>query len=212
MKENFASINVIIDGSGSMLPLVDDTIGGCNSFLEDQKKVEGEAAFTLVTFNTQATTIHDFVPLDKVPQLTREDYRPHSGTALLDAVGFNIDKLGKKLAGMPEEDRPSKVIFLIITDGQENSSVSYTKAKVAQMIKHQREVYNWEFVFMGANIDAVSEGSSLGVSTMNSVNYDATKGGTKKLYTDISQSMGTYRASKEKQVDFFNQKNNVKRP
>jgi uncharacterized protein YegL len=210
-KENFVSINVIIDRSGSMAGLAADTIGSFNSFLSDQKSVPGEAAFTLCTFSNDYTLVHDFVTLASVPDLNPKSYRASGGTALLDAVGNTINSVGQKLAAMPEDERPSKVIFLIITDGEENSSRTFTKAQVKSLIEQQQSVYNWEFVFMGANIDAVSEGSSLGVASYNSVNYTASAGGTKILYKSVSSGMKSYRSrtNTSSKVNFFNQRTSV---
>jgi len=205
IKENFASINVIIDRSGSMGNLATDTIGGFNTFVAEQKLTPGEAAFTLCTFSTDYSLVHDFVKLGSVPDLDAKSYRPSGGTALLDALGTTINSVGQKLAAMPEDERPSSVLFLIITDGQENSSHTFTKAQVKAMIEHQRETYKWEFVFMGANIDAISEGTSLGISASNSMNYSATKGGTRDLYRSVSSNTSSYRSSGSQQVDFFNQ-------
>lgn len=204
-KEKFTSINVIIDRSGSMAGLTTDTVGGYNNFLFEQKKVEGEAALTLCLFNTDYRLVYDAMPLTEVPSLDAKTYSPNGGTALLDALGSTIDTVGGKLAAMAEEDRPSKVIFLVITDGQENSSKRFSKAQIKEKISHQREVYNWEFVFMGANIDAVDEGTSLGIAAHNTLNYTASAVGTAKLYGTVSQSMSSYRISANNQVDFFNQ-------
>lgn len=204
-KENFTSINVIIDQSGSMGHLATDTIGSFNTFVTEQKAVPGEASFTLCTFNDDYRLVHDFVKLASVPDLDSKVYRPNGSTALLDAVGNTINSVGAKLAAMPEDERPSKVIFLIITDGHENASRTFTKDQIKGMIEHQRNTYNWEFVFMGANIDAIGEGTSLGISGSNSMNYDATKGGTHKLYSAVSSNMSSYRGGGSSQVDFFNQ-------
>lgn len=204
-KENFTSVNVIIDQSGSMAGLTNDTIGGFNTFLAEQKNVPGDVAFTLCLFSTDYRLVHDCVKLDKVPDLTTKTYRPNGGTALLDAMGTTIDEVGKKLAAMPEEERPSKVIFLIVTDGEENSSRRYTLEQIRSMVTHQRETYSWEFVFMGANIDAIAAGTSLGVSAANSVNYVASAAGTHQLYGSVSRSLGSYRVASNQQVDFFNQ-------
>lgn len=204
-KENFTSINVIIDRSGSMSHLASDTIGSFNTFLADQKIVPGEAAFTLCTFNTDYSLVHDFIKLATVPDLNEVTYRPSGGTSLLDALGTTINSVGQKLAAMAEDDRPSKVIFLVITDGQENSSRLFDRAQIRSMVEHQQSAYNWEFVFMGANVDSFSEGTSLGIAGRNSVNYEATRGGTAKLYGAVSDSLRTYRISENSQVDFFNQ-------
>jgi uncharacterized protein YegL len=204
-KENFTSINVIIDASGSMAHLSHDTMGNFNSFLKEQKEFPGEAVFTLCTFNTDYHLTHDFVKIASVPDLDSKSYVPQGGTALLDAVGTTIDSVGRKLAALPEEERPSKVIFLIITDGHENSSRRYSAEQIKSMVEHQKNVYSWEFVFMGANIDAIATGTNLGISMQNTLNYDATSVGTQELYKSISSNMNAYRSSTSSRADFFNQ-------
>lgn len=194
-KENLTSINVIIDRSGSMSGLASDTIGGFNGFVAEQKLIPGEVLFTLCTFSSNYTLVHDSVPLASVPDLDATTYSPSGGTALLDAMGETMDKVGAKLAAMPESDRPAKVLFLIITDGQENSSCKYSASQIKNMVEHQKSKYNWEFVFMGANIDAITEGEALGISTQNTLNYDATSVGTKNLYRSISESTTSYRGA-----------------
>lgn len=205
-KENFTSINVIVDASSSMAPLTTDTIGSFNTFLKDQKAFPGEALFTLCTFNTDYRLVHDFVKIASVKDLDDTTYVANGWTALLDAMGTTIDSVGRKLASMPEDERPSKVIFLIITDGEENRSHRYTREQIKSMVSHQRDVYNWEFVFMGANIDAITTGTSLGISASNSLNYAATSAGTHQLYRSVSENMSSYRASNSsRNSDFFNQ-------
>lgn len=204
-KENFTSINVIVDASGSMAHLTHDTIGNFNTFLQEQKAFPGEAVFTLCTFNTDYRLNHDFVKIASVPDLDKVAYRPEGGTALLDAMGTTIDSVGRKLAAMPEDERPSKVIFLIITDGHENSSHRYSAEQVKSMVEHQKDTYSWEFVFMGANIDAIGAGTNLGISAQNTLNYAATSAGTHELYRSISSNMSGYRASNSSRADFFTQ-------
>lgn len=194
-KQNLTSINVIIDRSGSMSGLATDTIGGFNGFVAEQKLIPGDVLFTLCTFSYSTTFVHDSVALADVPDLNPTTYAPSGGTALLDAMGETMDSVGAKLAALPEEERPSKVLFLIITDGQENSSSKYTASQIKTMVEHQKEAYNWEFVFMGANIDAIAEGSALGISTQNTMNYDATSVGTKDLYRSISENTRSYRGA-----------------
>jgi uncharacterized protein YegL len=202
-RENFTSINVIIDASGSMNHLATDTIGNFNSFLAEQKACPGEAVLTLCTFNTTSNLVHDFVKLDSIPDLSAKSYKPSGGTALLDAMGSTMESVGKRLAAMAEEDRPSKVIFLIITDGHENSSNDFDSAQIKTMVEHQKDVYSWEFVFMGANIDAIAAGTNLGISTQNTMNYSATPAGTHDLYKSVSTNMRSYRASRSSKADFF---------
>ena len=149
MKDNFTSINVIIDASGSMQHLTHDTIGSFNTFLAEQKIVPGEAAFSLCIFSTDYRLVHDFAVLNSVPELTTKVYSPNGGTALLDAMGTTIDSVGARLSAMPEEERPSKVIFLIITDGAENSSKRFNADQIRAKVQHQKDVYSWEVVFIG---------------------------------------------------------------
>lgn len=202
-KENFTSINVIIDASGSMQNLITDTIGSFNGFLKEQQAFPGEAIFTLCTFNTRSNIVHDSVKISDVPSLNVKTYAPMGGTALLDAMGSTMISVGNKLAAMPEEERPSKVIFLIITDGHENSSKEFTAAQIKSMVEHQKDVYSWEFVFMGANIDAISAGTNLGISMQNSVSYDSTSAGTRSLYKGLSNNLSSYRSSGNSNGGFF---------
>jgi len=203
MKENFTSINVVIDRSGSMQRLTSDTIGGFNQFLSDQRDVPGEAVLTLATFSTDYTLVHDCKVLADVADLDATTYRASGGTALLDALGKTINSVGVKLAAMEEDERPSKIIFLVITDGEENSSVEFTKEQIKSMVEHQQNVYKWEFVFMGANIDSMAEGASLGIAQHNTMDYMATPAGTRGLYHDVSKSMRKYRMSGPSKSGFF---------
>lgn len=204
-KPNFTSINVIIDESGSMGDLALDTIGGFNQFLSEQKVVPGEAVFTLCTFNTDYRLVHEFKPINDIPNLDVRTYRPNGGTALLDAMGHTINSVGARLAAMPEHERPSKVIVLVITDGFENASKAFKKEQIKNMVEHQKDVYSWEFVFMGANMDAISEGAALGISMQNTLNYDASAAGTFDLYSTVSKNMTSYRGSNSSRANFFDQ-------
>jgi uncharacterized protein YegL len=180
-----------------------DTIGGFNQFLKDQKEHVDEAILTLCTFSTDYTLVHDCVKLADVPNLCKKTYNPNGGTSLLDAMGETIESVGKKLAAMSDDDRPAKVIFLIITDGEDNTSEKFTIKQIKEMVQHQQDVYSWSFAFMGANLDAISAGTNLGISQQNSMNYTATKGGTRGLYQDISDSMSRYRTSGSTADGFF---------
>jgi hypothetical protein len=204
-KPNFTSINIVLDRSGSMKKLSADTIGGFNTFLADQKKVKGEAALTLATFSSDYTLVHDFAPLKSITDLTVEKYQPSGYTALLDAIGRTINTTGTKLAAMKEEDRPSQIIFVIITDGEENFSREFTREKVFEMISHQRDKYKWEFLFIGANQDAIQEAAKIGISVGNSLNYVADAGGIASVYGSVSGNMTNYRNTGAQQTDFFNQ-------
>lgn len=195
MKDNFVSVNVVLDRSGSMGPLTNDTIGGFNTFLAEQKEQPGDAVLTLCTFNTDYKLVYDFEPLAKVKKLTKSSYRPLGGTALLDALGTTINSVGAKLSAMNEADRPSKVIVLVITDGEENASKEFTKEQVKEMVKHQQDVYSWQFLYIGANVDSISEATTLGFSQAASLSYNATSEGTEVLYKSLSRGMSTYRST-----------------
>lgn len=169
MKKDLCELIVVIDESGSMSSVRDDTIGGYNTFVETHKKLPGEARLTLVKFNSDYEIVHDGVDIKDVPLMTDATYMPSSMTALLDAIGKTIDTVGNRLAKTPEEERPEKVIFFIITDGAENVSKEYTSKQVKEKTTHQKEKYGWEFIFMGADQDAW--GTSRGMGITNAVNY-----------------------------------------
>jgi len=195
MKQELTAILIIMDASGSMHSLATDTIGSFNQFLDEQKLVPGEVIVSLYTFNTKSTLVYDFISLNSVTSLTNKTYTPEGGTALLDAMGTAIDSFGQKLAALSEEERPSKVLTLVVTDGQENSSHRYTAEQIKNMVQHQKDVYSHEFVFMGANIDAITAGTNLGISTNNTLNYVPTAAGTHQLYNTISESTTNYRSA-----------------
>jgi hypothetical protein len=173
-----------------MAGLTSDTIGGFNKFVADQKALPGSATFTLVLFNTEDVVVHDAKDIKDVCDLTPQVYAANGGTALYDAMAKAIISTGEALAKLPEEQRPGAVIFLVMTDGQENSSKEFGgevgRQRVQEMVKHQTEKYSWNFVFLGANIDAKAVGQSLGVRLDCSVNYLATPQGTSESYGLIS--------------------------
>jgi hypothetical protein len=164
MKKDLCEIVIVLDESGSMGSCKSDTIGGVNLFLDNQKKIKGEVWVTLVKFSDYYKMVNDAVPLDQVAYLNENNYTPSYSTALLDAVGKIINIIGKRLADTPETERPERVIFAVITDGYENSSREFTRSQVFQMVTHQKEKYSWEFIFLGADIDAWGE--EIGI-TMN---------------------------------------------
>lgn len=195
MKKNFTKIVFILDASGSMCHLRDDTIGGFNAMIEEQKDQPGTVSVSTVLFDTEVSILHNNMPLEAMEPLTRKDYCPGGGTALLDAVGGTIDVVGEELAALPEEERPDKVLFVITTDGQENASRAFSLDMVKQRIEHQQSKYNWRFIFLGANIDAVSTGASLGFGNGYSKTYTATKVGTESVYKAMSKTITTARAA-----------------
>lgn len=208
-KTNFTSINIVLDRSGSMKTLAADTIGGFNTFIAEQKKVEGEAALTLATFASDYKLIHDFTPLKHIADLTLETYQPAGYTALYDAIGRTINATGNKLAAMKEEDRPSQVLFVIMTDGENNASKEFTREQVFSMLEHQRSKYNWQVVYIGAGADAMKTGVSLGVSAANAVQYDSkSAAGSLRAFNSISANTTSYRRSKTSgEIGFFDQGN-----
>lgn len=194
MKKNLTEMVFILDRSGSMSYLTDDTIGGFNSMIEQQKKEDGEAYVTTVLFNNDISVLHDHINVQEVPLMTKRDYLAGGMTALLDAVGSTINAIGYRLANTQEEERPEKVIFVITTDGHENSSVEYTRSKVKEMIEHQQNKYSWVFMFLGANIDAVAEAGSLGINASHAHGYTASSAGTDSLYCCTSNAMSALRS------------------
>jgi hypothetical protein len=170
MKTDFTRIAIVLDRSGSMEPLREATVEGINQFLRAQQQLPGSATVKLVRFDTEYEVVFD-KPLHEVPLLTQEDFVPRGATALLDAQGKTIDDLGEELARMPETARPAKVIVVTLTDGLENASKYYTGYKVAEMIKRQREIYSWEFIYLGANQDAVKVAASMNIPAAAAMTY-----------------------------------------
>lgn len=164
MKKDLAELIIVLDESGSMADVVSDTIGGYNTFIETHQALPGEAKLTLVKFDTKYDIVHNGVDIKDVPKLDNKTYVPGSMTALLDAVGRTIDEVGKRLDATPEDEKPGKVIMMIITDGEENSSKEYTLQQVKEKMKHQQDTYQWEVIFLGADQDAWSNAQSMGVN------------------------------------------------
>lgn len=194
-NQNLTEIVAIVDRSSSMAPLQVETILGFNTFLADQKKQPGEAVFTLATFSDDYRLVYDAVPLKSVPDLNKSTYNPGGWTALLDAVGNTCNAVGARLASTKEEDRPSKVLVLIMTDGEENRSRTFTHENIRDIISHQRDKYSWEFVFIGANQDAITAGAAIGVDANHSYNFVATAAGSASLFSSISGGTSDYRSS-----------------
>lgn len=192
-KPNSTLIAVVLDRSGSMESVRDATIESVNGFIDLQRKLPGEAKLTLMQFDTEFLTTCDEVPLDKVKPLTRETYVPRLGTALLDAIGITVDDIGKRLAARPEEERPSKVVVVIQTDGYENSSFMYTKQKINEMISHQRTKYAWDFIFLGANQDAIATAATFGIAPQMALTISNDSLGMQKGIYAISSAVGNSR-------------------
>jgi len=193
MKQNYSDITVVLDRSGSMGSLTEEVIGSFNNFLDEQKKVEGEATFTLIQFDDQYEVNFDAIDLQKTSHLDESTYVPRGMTALFDAVGKAIISTGKRLSDMEESARPEKVIFLIQTDGEENASKEFSLKKVKSMIREQQEVYSWEFVFLGANIDAVSVAADIGIRQDRAMKYANNAQGTQEAFCSLSSNLASYR-------------------
>ena len=189
MKKNLTELVFILDRSGSMAGLEDDTIGGFNAMIEKQKGQDGQALISTVLFDNYSEVVHDRVPLDQVKPLTREEYYVRGCTALLDAVGGAIHHMGHVHKYAREEDRPEKTLFVITTDGMENASRRYTYDKVKAMIQRQKERYGWEFLFLGANIDAAKEAARFGITEDRAANYHADSAGTGIIYETVSEAV-----------------------
>lgn len=193
MKQGLTEIVFILDKSGSMCGLEADTIGGYNSFLERQKKVEGEAVVSTVLFSDRHIVIHDRVPIEKIEPLTEKQYTTDGCTALLDAIGRAVHHIGNVHKYAREEDVPEKTIFVITTDGQENSSEEYTYEKIKKLIEKQQEKYGWEFLFLGANMDVIAEAGKLGIRQDRAVRYECDSEGTAVNFETLDRAVGCVR-------------------
>lgn len=198
-KPNYTHIEMLIDRSGSMDLVRHDVIGGFNNFLAEQKKVPGEATISLSQFDEHPgapipEVVYSMKPLGEAPNLTPEAYVPRGWTPLRDAVGRTILRLGQELAAKPENERPSKVIVVIQTDGLENKSKEFSYAQLQQMIKVQREDYAWEFVFLGAGLEAAKQGVDMGIPVVNVANYNNTSKGVVHTYSLISSAVAGTRS------------------
>lgn len=196
MKKGLTEIVFILDRSGSMSGLESDTIGGYNSMIEKQKKEEGEALISTVLFDGQTDVLHDRVPLDKISPITEKEYYVRGSTALLDAVGGAIHHIGNVHKYAREEDVPEKTLFIITTDGMENSSRRYSYDKVKKMIEKQKEKYHWEFIFLGANIDAVGVADRFGVDRQHAVRYECDSAGTALNFRVMNKMVSCARSAK----------------
>ena len=193
MKKGLTEMVFILDRSGSMAGLEADTIGGYNSMLAKQKALEGEALVSTVLFDHASTVICDRMPLSEVPEMNEEEYFVRGCTALLDAVGGAIHHIGNVHKYARDEDRPEKTVFVITTDGMENASKTYTYGRVQEMIKRQTEKYGWEFLFLGANIDAKAEAGRLGIRERRAVKYQNDKKGTALNYKVVGEAIAKLR-------------------
>ena len=194
MKKNLTEMVFILDRSGSMAGLEADTIGGFNSMIERQKKEAGEALISTVLFSGESEVIHDRVDLRKIEPMTDRQYYVRGCTALIDAIGGAIHHIGNVHKYAREEDRPEHTIFVITTDGMENASHRYTSDQVKAMVQRQKDKYGWEFLFLGANIDAVETAAHFGISEDRAVNFISDSKGQRLNYAEVSEAVRTVRA------------------
>lgn len=195
MKKGLTELVFILDRSGSMTGLESDTIGGYNAMLEKQKKEPGEAVLTTVLFDDKYELLHDRINLRGIAPITDKEYYVRGSTALLDAVGKTINKLGNVQKHTAEDERAEHVMFVITTDGMENASNEFSYEQVRKMIEHQKSKYGWEFIFLGANIDAIAAAERFGISRDRATNYHADSEGTLLNYEVISETVSCLRAS-----------------
>lgn len=195
-------ITLLLDRTGSMAAVRNDTVGGFNTFLAEQQRQDGECTFSLVQFDdiNPQEVVHEARPIREVPPLTEETFMPRGSTPLLDALGRLMTRTGERLKGLPAHQRPEKVIFVILTDGQENASREYTRTRVFEMIRHQRDVYKWEFVFLGSNQDAILEAGAIGIPQTTTLSYSHDSVGTQAAYNIGGQVVSAMRAGLTKTI------------
>jgi len=204
MKNDYTHIAVILDRTGSMETIRDDTIGGFNAFLIAQKGAPGLASLTLVQFDSQDPyeIVYHFKPLAEVPELTRETFVPRANTPLLDAIGRGINDLEKSLADKTEAERPSRVVMVLITDGQENASREFRKDQIEKMIKEKQEKAAWQFVFLSADLDAIGDALASGVRAASTLAHDKDSHGVGAAWASLSRSVADYRSGNKEDVSF----------
>ena len=196
MKTNLTELVFILDKSGSMSGLESDTIGGYNAMLKKQQEEPGEAIVTTVLFDDNYELLHDRINIKGIQSITEKEYFVGGSTALLDAIGKTIHKIGNAQRHTKEEQRADKVMLVITTDGMENASKEYNYEKIKKMVEYQKEKYGWEFIFLGANIDATSTAERFGISSDRAANYNADGEGTRLNYEVVSHVVSELRASR----------------
>ena len=196
MRKGLTEVVFILDRSGSMSGLEADTIGGFNSMIAKQKKEEGEAYISTVLFDDTCEVLYDRVPVNKVETMNDNQYYVRGCTALLDAIGGAIHHIGNVHKYAREEDRPEKTLFIITTDGMENASRQYSYEKVKEMVERQKGKYGWEFLFLGANIDAIDVAGKFGIDSNRALNYVSDHKGTQLNYEVLNKTVSEFRACK----------------
>ncbi|MBK8797092.1 MAG: VWA domain-containing protein [Anaerolineales bacterium] len=204
MRHDYTHISVILDRTGSMETIRDDTIGGFNAFLNEQKSAAGYATMTLVQFDSQDPyeVLHKFAPVTAVTELTRSTFVPRASTPLLDAIGRGVNDLEQSLSQMPEAVRPSRVVMVVITDGQENASREFRKDQIAKMIAEKQEKLDWQFVFLSADLDAINDALAAGVRSAAVMAFDKNEQGTRSAWASTSSRILRARANAAERVEF----------
>lgn len=200
MRQDYTDVTVVLDRSGSMARIRADMEGGFASFVTQQQAHPGRCLVTMVQFDGQATEVrYAGVPIAQVGPL---DLQPRGSTPLLDATAFSVRTTGDRLAALPEHERPAQVLVLIITDGRENASRHTTAAQLRAMIEHQRTTYQWEFIYLGANVDAFAEGGRMGIPATHNVNFDADAEGVQASWSVVDEKLRRYRGGDRKALEF----------
>lgn len=197
MNNNLTDVTIILDRSGSMIDIASDMIGAVNTFFDGQRNLPGDLNVTLVQFDSQNPyeVIHNVVPIDKVPNLTEKTFIPRGNTPLLQAIGTGIVNTGIRLAALRESDRPGKVLFIIVTDGQENTPMDYTREMINEMITRQQKEYSWQFMFLGSNQDAIAVAKSYGILRSNSLTYYSNTASVDAVACSLNSSVKGYRST-----------------
>lgn len=202
MKKDLVELVFILDRSGSMAGLEKETIAGFNRLIQQQKEVQGEALVSTVLFDDRFEVLHNRVSIQKIEHMTSKDYYVRGSTALLDAIGRSILKIRNVHKALEEENKPEKTLFFITTDGMENASVEFNYERVNEYIQLQKEKYGWEFIFIGANIDAIGTAKKFGIDADRAVNYRADKRGTNLNYKVMNETITELRVNKAIRADW----------
>ena len=188
-------VTVILDRSGSMQSIASDVIGGFNGFLAEQQRQVGDCRLTLIQFDDQYEVVYAAQPIAHASRLTEDTFQPRGSTALLDAIGRTMDSTGRRLAALSEDERPDRVMLVIITDGLENASSDFTREQIFGMISTQRDVFHWSFLFLAANQDAIAEGAKVGIGAQQSLTFSATGSGVRAASRRMSRAVSSLRSN-----------------
>lgn len=196
IKEDYTHIHILLDRTGSMEIIRDDTIGGFNTFLKEQKTLPGKATLSLIQFDSRDPyeKIYDFKPITEVPELTKETYIPRATTPLLDALGRTINDVESQIKAINSEERPERVVVVVITDGQENASREFKKDQIEKMIKEKQNNDKWQFVFLSADLNSIDDAFAIGFVPQSTMTFDANEKGVTNMYISVSNSVANYRA------------------